>query len=58
MKHYILKAHGSLRHLQWLRIEPVGHFGRAIEDFKHLFDIRHRLLDFAVNHAHEIQRLI
>ena len=57
-EHDIVEPDRAGADLQGLGRGIIGHFGGAVEHIEHHFDIGHRLFDFAVNHAHEIERLI
>ncbi len=54
----IVEADRALRHLQSRRARLVLDLRIARQHAEHDLDIGHRLLDLAIDHAHEIQRLI
>ena len=53
---HVLEAHDALRDMQRLRARLVLDLGVALEDLEHVVDVDQRLLDLAVEHAHEVQR--
>src|SRR5581483_9795902 len=57
-KHDIVEADISPYGLQRPRAGPVLHLGLAAEDLKHRLDVDDALLDLAIDHAHEVERLI
>ena len=53
---HVLEAHDAFRHLERLGAWLVLDLGVALDDREHVVDIDQRLLDLAVEHAHEVQR--
>ena len=54
----ILETDHAAPHFERLGARLILDLRLAGEDCKHRFDVDHRLLDLAIDHAHEIQRLI
>ena len=54
----VLEPHRAVADDERPRARPVGDFGALAEDDEHHFDVDDRLLDLAIDHAHEVERLV
>ena len=54
----VLEPDCAVRHGERLGARPVGDVGALAENDEHHLDVDDRLLDVAVDHAHEIERLV
>ncbi len=55
---HVLEADRALGDDERRRAGPILDLGLAAEEREHLLDVDHRLLDLAIDHAHEIERLV
>ena len=55
---HVLEADRALGDDERRGAGPILDLGLAAEDREHLLDVDHRLLDLAIDHAHEIERLV
>ena len=54
----VLEPHRARGHLEVGRAGRVADFRVLVEDVEHRADVDDRLLDLAIDHAHEVQRLV
>ncbi len=58
MEAHVLEPHRAGADRKRRRAGMVGDLGLAVEDVEHLLDVGSGLLDLAVDHAHEVERLV
>ena len=55
---HVLEADGGGAHVERVGARLVLDLGIALQHVEHGFDVDDRLLDLAIDHAHEVQRLV